>query len=50
MSARPALRLACIDADAPPLFLPLDEDGRRAGFEPAVAELLADELGRTSSG
>jgi polar amino acid transport system substrate-binding protein len=42
-----ALRLACIDADAPPLFLPADADGNREGFEPAVARLLADELGRT---
>lgn len=39
------LRLACIDADAPPLF-GLAADGRR-GFEPAVAELVAAELGRT---
>lgn len=40
------LRLACIDADAPPLFGPADSRGRREGFEPAVAELLAEELGR----
>lgn len=46
MSAARPLRLACIDADAPPLFLPVDAEGHRAGFEPAVAQLLADELGR----
>ena len=40
------LRLACIDADAPPLFTLADADGHRDGFEPAVAQLLADELGR----
>jgi len=40
------LRLACIDADAPPLFLPADAEGNRDGFEPAVARLLAEELGR----
>jgi polar amino acid transport system substrate-binding protein len=42
---RPVLRLACIDADAPPLFGLADEAGRRDGFEPAVAELIGDELG-----
>jgi len=41
------LRLACIDSDAPPLFGPQDQvTGRREGFEPAVAELIAAELGR----
>ncbi|MDP3894506.1 ABC transporter substrate-binding protein [Nocardioides sp.] len=44
-SAEP-LRLACIDADAPPLFGPADARGHREGFEPAVAELLGEELGR----
>jgi len=39
------LRLACLDADAPPLFGLASAPGGRAGFEPAVAELLADELG-----
>lgn len=39
------LRLACIDADAPPLFGPASAPGGRSGFEPAVARLLADELG-----
>ncbi|EWT00056.1 glutamine-binding protein [Intrasporangium oryzae NRRL B-24470] len=41
------LRLACIDSDAPPLFGLRDPaTGRREGFEPAVAELVAAELGR----
>ncbi|MFN8193434.1 MAG: ABC transporter substrate-binding protein [Nocardioidaceae bacterium] len=40
------LRLACLDSDAPPLFsLWTPEHGRR-GYEPAVAQLLADVLGR----
>lgn len=46
MSGAEPLRLACIDADAPPLFLPMDAEGHREGFEPAVARLLAEELGR----
>ncbi len=41
------LRLACLDADAPPLFGLADADGLRQGFEPAVGRLLAEELGRT---
>lgn len=47
MSAATArLRLACLDSEAPPLFsLWSPEEGRR-GYEPAVAQLLADELGR----
>lgn len=41
------LRLACLDSEAPPLFsLWTPEEGRR-GYEPAVAELLAAELGRS---
>lgn len=40
------LRLACIDADAPPLFGLASCPGGRAGYEPAVAELLAAELNR----
>lgn len=41
------LRLVCIDSDAPPLFGLRDPaTGRREGFEPAVAELVAAELGR----
>lgn len=46
VQSRPVLRLACIDADAPPLFGLASACGTRAGFEPAVAELVADELGR----
>lgn len=38
------LRLACIDADAPPLF-GLAADGRH-GFEPEIAENIAGELNR----
>ncbi|MFF0447896.1 ABC transporter substrate-binding protein [Streptomyces sp. NPDC004609] len=40
------LRLACIDSDAPPLFLLDDPVKGRLGYEPAVGELLAAELGR----
>ncbi|MFI6289014.1 ABC transporter substrate-binding protein [Streptomyces sp. NPDC051018] len=40
------LRLACIDSDAPPLFLLTDPVKGRLGYEPAVGELLAAELGR----
>ncbi|GAT81924.1 glutamine-binding protein [Streptomyces sp. F-3] len=40
------LRLACIDSDAPPLFLPADPVRGRRGYEPAVGELIAAELGR----
>lgn len=40
------LKLACLDAEAPPLFsLWTAENGRR-GYEPAVAEILGAELGR----
>ncbi|GAA1497513.1 ABC transporter substrate-binding protein [Paeniglutamicibacter kerguelensis] len=39
------LRLACIDADAPPLFDPVDGNGRRTGYEPAAAELIAARMG-----
>lgn len=39
------LRLACIDADAPPLFGLTGPDGNRPGFEPTIAELVAAELG-----
>lgn len=46
MSAAQPVRFACIDADAPPLFTRFSvEDGRR-GFEPAVADLVGQELGR----
>lgn len=40
-----ALRLACIDSAAPPLFSIADADGGRPGYEPAVGALLAAELG-----
>ncbi|MFZ2501663.1 MAG: ABC transporter substrate-binding protein [Nocardioides sp.] len=40
------LRLACLDSEAPPLFsLWTPEEGRQ-GYEPAVAALIAAELGR----
>ena len=42
-----SLRLACLDAEAPPLFsLWTHEHGRR-GYEPGVAEALGAELGRS---
>ena len=40
------LRLACLDAEAPPLFSLWSPEHGRTGFEPAVAELLGAELGR----
>lgn len=46
MSPGTALRLACLDAEAPPLFSLWSAEHGRAGFEPAVAELLGAELGR----
>lgn len=45
MSSRP-LRLACLDADAPPLFGLASAPGGRQGFEPEVARLVAEELDR----
>lgn len=41
------LRLACIDSDAPPLFYRHDPVLGRRGYEPAVAQLVAQRLGRT---
>ncbi|MFL4472776.1 ABC transporter substrate-binding protein [Paeniglutamicibacter sp. MACA_103] len=41
------LKLACIDADAPPLFSLRDSNGQRTGYEPAAAELVASRMGRT---
>jgi polar amino acid transport system substrate-binding protein len=38
-------RVICVDADAPPLFSAA-EAGRRPGYEPDVAALVADRLGR----
>lgn len=46
MSAPPPIRLACIDADAPPLFSRFTSEGGRQGFEPAVGESLGARLGR----
>ncbi|BBX33317.1 glutamine-binding periplasmic protein [Mycolicibacterium mageritense DSM 44476 = CIP 104973] len=40
------LRLACLDAEAPPLFSLWTPENGRTGYEPAVAEALGDELGR----
>ena len=40
------LRLACLDAEAPPLFSLWSPEQGRTGFEPAVAALVAAELGR----
>lgn len=39
------LTLACIDADAPPLFDPVDARGIRTGYEPAAAALVAARMG-----
>ncbi len=41
-----ALRLACIDAEAPPLFDRSPDGIVRTGFEPAAAELVAAQMGR----
>ncbi len=46
MSDRNALRLACLDAEAPPLFSLWTPGGGRQGYEPGVAEALGAELGR----
>ncbi|MET7339046.1 ABC transporter substrate-binding protein [Nonomuraea sp. NPDC005650] len=46
MTAATPLRLACLDADAPPLFSLWSAENGRTGFEPAVADLLGTELGR----
>ncbi|WP_411734598.1 ABC transporter substrate-binding protein [Paeniglutamicibacter sp.] len=40
------LKLACIDAVAPPLFSLIDGTGQRTGYEPAAAELIASRMGR----
>ena len=45
MSTKP-LRLACLDAEAPPLFSLWSAESGRSGFEPEVAALVAAELGR----
>lgn len=41
-----ALKLACIDSEAPPLFSLIDAHGQRTGYEPAAAELVASRMGR----
>ena len=41
-----ALRLACLDAEAPPLFSRWSPQSGRQGYEPGVAAALGDELGR----
>lgn len=41
-----ALRLACLDAAAPPLFSAWSAEDGRTGFEPEVAGLVGAELGR----
>lgn len=43
---RMPLRLACLDAEAPPLFSLWDPQTGRTGYEPGVAEALAQALGR----
>ncbi|MCF6389082.1 ABC transporter substrate-binding protein [Mycobacterium sp. MBM] len=40
------LRLACLDADAPPLFTLWTPENGRGGYEPGVAAALGAELGR----
>src|SRR5215472_4947449 len=42
---RDALRVICIDSEAPPLFQ-RSRDGVREGYEPDAAALVADVLGR----
>lgn len=46
MSAPRALRLACLDAEAPPLFSAWSQERGRVGYEPAVADLIAGSLDR----
>ncbi|ANI38885.1 ABC transporter substrate-binding protein [Mycolicibacterium vaccae] len=41
-----ALKLACLDAEAPPLFSLWTPESGRQGYEPGVAEALGAELGR----
>jgi polar amino acid transport system substrate-binding protein len=38
--------LACLDAEAPPLFSLWSDEHGRTGFEPAVAALIASEIGQ----
>ena len=39
------LTLGCGDLNAPPLFESIQADGSRAGYEPAAAALVAEQLG-----
>jgi polar amino acid transport system substrate-binding protein len=41
------LRLACLDAEAPPLFGKSPDGVVRDGYEPAAAALVAAQMGRT---
>lgn len=41
------LRVVCADLHAPPLFSLILPDGSREGYEPEVARLVAEQLGRT---
>ncbi|AKS31428.1 ABC transporter substrate-binding protein [Mycolicibacterium goodii] len=45
-ATRKPLRLACLDAEAPPLFSLWTPEEGRTGYEPGVAEALGAELGR----
>jgi polar amino acid transport system substrate-binding protein len=46
VTAAAPLRLACLDAEAPPLFSLWNAETGRRGYEPAVADLVGAELGR----
>ncbi|MEI6230996.1 MAG: transporter substrate-binding domain-containing protein, partial [Actinomycetes bacterium] len=41
------LRLACLDAEAPPLFNASVDGVTRVGYEPSAAALVAAQMGRT---
>ncbi len=41
------LRLACLDAEAPPLFNQSVDGVNRVGYEPSAAALVAEQMGRT---
>jgi polar amino acid transport system substrate-binding protein len=45
-AADDVLRLACLDAEAPPLFHRSPDGVRREGYEPAAAALVAEVMGR----
>ncbi|MFT3874567.1 MAG: ABC transporter substrate-binding protein [Nocardioides sp.] len=46
MTTDQPLRLSCMDSEAPPLFSLWTPEQGRQGYEPAVAQLIAAELGR----